>query len=258
MGVVNYLTIDGEIVSETRNGVKSDYIPDPLGSTSKLVNTSQTVTDVFEFWPYGELRLHSGGSGTPFRFVGTMGYYTHSPSTRLYIRARHYLAGAARWLTVDSFWPYVEAYSYVSTRPTTSTDPLGLAEWIECRCGFYCIGPIYSHAFLRVKGCGFGAGVDTCGFWPSEDAKWYKSVSGNVQCPDPNAKNIVGGNGSDCCKVVKVIGDPAFDQALCDCIKDSMKSPPRYNILCLQGGINCGNWVQQMLTCAKLHSIFYR
>ncbi len=35
---VSYLTIDGEIPSETRNGVESDYIPDQLGSTAALIH----------------------------------------------------------------------------------------------------------------------------------------------------------------------------------------------------------------------------
>lgn len=126
MGVVNYLTIDGEIVSETRNGVKSDYIPDPLGSTSKLVNTSQTVTDVFEYWPYGELKLHTGGSGTPFRFGGTLGYYTHSPLTRLYVRARWPRVDLGRWQTVDPSWPWQPTYAYSFNRPITLSDPSGL------------------------------------------------------------------------------------------------------------------------------------
>lgn len=37
MGVTSYLVIDGEIISETRNGVEADYIPDPLGSTVALI-----------------------------------------------------------------------------------------------------------------------------------------------------------------------------------------------------------------------------
>ncbi len=40
MGVVNYFWIDGKLISETRNGVESDYIPDTLGNTIKLVNMS--------------------------------------------------------------------------------------------------------------------------------------------------------------------------------------------------------------------------
>ncbi len=73
MGVVSYLNIDGEIVSETRNGVVSDYIPDPLGSTAKLVNDSMQVTDTFEYWPYGEVKSHIGSNPTPFQFGGTLG-----------------------------------------------------------------------------------------------------------------------------------------------------------------------------------------
>ena len=38
MSVVNYLTVDGEILSETRDGVERDYLPDPLGSTAALLD----------------------------------------------------------------------------------------------------------------------------------------------------------------------------------------------------------------------------
>jgi RHS repeat-associated protein len=141
MSVVNYLTLDGEIVSETRNGVKTDYIPDPLGSTSKLVNTSQTVTDVFEYWPYGELRLHTGGSGTPFRFGGTWGYYTHSPSTRLRVGARDLRVDIGRWQTVDPVWPGQSPYVYCDGRPVACADPSGLqTNWQQYQQGMksYC------------------------------------------------------------------------------------------------------------------------
>ncbi len=40
MGITRYLTVDGEILSETRNSVESDYIPDPLGSTAALLSTT--------------------------------------------------------------------------------------------------------------------------------------------------------------------------------------------------------------------------
>ena len=56
MGVMNesYLTVNGEILSETRNGVESDYIPDPQGSTAALIDSSGAITDTFAWWPYGE------------------------------------------------------------------------------------------------------------------------------------------------------------------------------------------------------------
>jgi hypothetical protein len=51
-GVANFLTLNGENVSETRNGVVSDYLPDPLSSVAYVVNTSGTITDIFTYWPY--------------------------------------------------------------------------------------------------------------------------------------------------------------------------------------------------------------
>ena len=42
---VTYLTINGEIISETRSGVRADYLPDALGSTIALTNSSNTITD---------------------------------------------------------------------------------------------------------------------------------------------------------------------------------------------------------------------
>lgn len=37
MGTVRYTVIDGEVLSENRNGTKRDYVPDPLGSTRESV-----------------------------------------------------------------------------------------------------------------------------------------------------------------------------------------------------------------------------
>ena len=51
---VRYTTLDGEIVSENRRGVMRDYVPDPLGSTVALLDNTQTQTDTFSYWPYGE------------------------------------------------------------------------------------------------------------------------------------------------------------------------------------------------------------
>ena len=59
---VRYTVIDGVIVHEDRGGVGKNYIPDTLGSTAKLADTS--VTDTYEYWPYGELKSHTGSSTT--------------------------------------------------------------------------------------------------------------------------------------------------------------------------------------------------
>jgi len=126
VGVTSYLVVGGEILSETRNGVKSDYIPDPLGSTSALINSSGTITDTFIYWPYGQVRTHVGSSVTPFVYVGTAGYYTDVISGRLYIRARFFRPSLTRWQTLDPLWPRERPFLYTAARPTVGVDPSGL------------------------------------------------------------------------------------------------------------------------------------
>ncbi|MBI5707744.1 MAG: hypothetical protein HZC36_12240 [Armatimonadetes bacterium] len=124
MPVTDYCTIDGEIVSEIRNGTERDYVPDPLGSTVALLDGSQTKTDTYTYWPYGEMRTSTGTNATPFKFAGTLGYFRDS-STRTYVRARTYQQGYGRWMTVDTLWPIQPSYAYCQTNPVTWIDALG-------------------------------------------------------------------------------------------------------------------------------------
>jgi len=126
MGLTSYLTVGGEILSETRNGVESDYVPYPIGSTALLLNSSQTITDAFTWWPYGEQRSHTiGTSVTPFGYIGTLGYYTDSVSARLYIRTRSLRPSLTRWQSTDPLWPNETPYAYVGCSPSNFVDPTG-------------------------------------------------------------------------------------------------------------------------------------
>ena len=118
-----YTVVDGEVVSELRNGIRKDYVPDPLGNTVALLDNTLTVTDSWEYWPYGETR--SGSSATPFTFVGTLGYYKDT-STRTYVRARHYRQNLGRWLTLDAFLTSKSGYCYVLNLPVCRIDTNGL------------------------------------------------------------------------------------------------------------------------------------
>ncbi len=68
---VRYTSVNGEVIAENRGGVRKLYLPDPLGSTLALVDNTQTKTDTFTYWPYGEEASRTGSTPTPFRFVGT-------------------------------------------------------------------------------------------------------------------------------------------------------------------------------------------
>ena len=122
-----YTVIDGEVIAEKRNGVRSLYVPDPLGSTVALLDNTQTQTDTFGYWPYGENNGRTGTTAAPFQFVGTAGYYRDSGS-RAYGRARTLGTQLGRWLTPDvvSFRSgLADLFAYAGDRPLTLIDPIG-------------------------------------------------------------------------------------------------------------------------------------
>jgi RHS repeat-associated protein len=125
MSVV-YTNFCGMLVSETRNGVEADYVPDTLGSTAALVDNTQTITVRWEYWPYGEVSKRTGASLTRFTFVGMLGYAKDILDKLSYVRARHFRVDLARWLTVDSLWPKERSYDYAKQAPVLDLDPSGL------------------------------------------------------------------------------------------------------------------------------------
>jgi RHS repeat-associated protein len=128
MPVVDYTVIDGEILSENRAGVKRDYVPDPLGSTVALLDNTQVQTDTFTYWPYGEEKSRTGTTATPFRFVGTYGYY-RDLSGRAYVRARTLRTDLTRWLTEDQIGydgGDLNVFRYANADPATFIDRWGL------------------------------------------------------------------------------------------------------------------------------------
>jgi len=122
-----YTVIDGEVVAEKRNGVRSLYVSDPLGSTVALLDNTQAQTDMFSYWPYGENNGRIGITATPFQFVGTAGYYRDS-SSQNYVRARLLNTKTGRWFTRDPLGfnnGDVNFYNYAANNPVTKIDPTG-------------------------------------------------------------------------------------------------------------------------------------
>jgi len=117
----------GGIISENRGGTVRTYVPDTLGSTIAMMDSTGTETDSWTYWPYGEVRTRTGTNSTPFTFVGTLGYFADIVSSFTYVRARFLRSDLARWLTVDPLWPKEAAYSYVDAGPSVSRDPSGLS-----------------------------------------------------------------------------------------------------------------------------------
>jgi len=124
---VLYVVQDGEILAEKRPSARKWYVPDPLGSVSKVLDASLNVTDTFEYWPYGEERVRTGSTPTPFRYVGALGYYRDAVG-RLYVRARVLRPDYGCWLTEDPMGTVggeINALRYSDCRPTDRIDRLG-------------------------------------------------------------------------------------------------------------------------------------
>lgn len=123
-----YTVVNGRVYRENRNGTQRRYVSDALGSTVALLDSTQTITDTYTYWPYGEEKSHTGTSTTPLRYVGGLGYYRDA-AKRIYVRARVLRPDQARWLTRDPLWPSEPPYAYSTNSPTSFCDPTGLWAW---------------------------------------------------------------------------------------------------------------------------------
>lgn len=127
---------NGRIVAEKRNGQRRYHQHDALGNTIALINDAGTVTNAFDYWPYGEIRTPVFGLPTPFLYCGQWGYYTDTTG-RIYVRARTYRPVFTRWWTVDPLWPREQSYEYCWGNPTRWVDPFG-SDPCEDRTKKYC------------------------------------------------------------------------------------------------------------------------
>ena len=90
----------GDVASQRRSGVARYFLLDPLGSTTRLTDGSQSVTDSYVFKAFGESLL-AGTTANPFRYVGSAGYYFDADLSWLYLRAREYRPSEGRLLSLD-------------------------------------------------------------------------------------------------------------------------------------------------------------
>ena len=125
MPTTTYTIVHGEVLSENRNGTERAYLFDVIGSTMALADSSQTVTDTFSYWPFGEQKSHSGASVTPLRFLGAYGARRDS-ATRTHIGARELRTNLARWSQMDRLRTDRTRYSYGFDNPLKYRDANGL------------------------------------------------------------------------------------------------------------------------------------
>lgn len=159
-----YTTVNGQILHEKRDGVEAYYLPDTLGNVIATTSTTGTVRSTHTYWPYGEVRASTGTNHSPFKYVGTLGYYSDSATT-LYVRARYYRPAQTRWMTRDPLWPAESSYVYADSMPVDHADVTGLSAcwsgscnkagglsgWLRCmgRCLAKCFATMLGNRLLN-------------------------------------------------------------------------------------------------------------
>lgn len=131
MPTVRYTVVDGEVLAEKRNGTRRQYVPDLLGSTVALLDSSQAKTDTFAYRPYGQQQSRTGTTSTPFGYVGTLGYHK-DPAHKAYVRARYLDSWLGRWITEDPIGHGPNLYGYGDASPARNVDPTGLLTIENC------------------------------------------------------------------------------------------------------------------------------
>jgi RHS repeat-associated protein len=242
MPVVTYDVVDGEVLGETRDGAGRTYVPDPLGSTAALIDSSGNITDEWEYWPYGEVRSHAGSSETPFTYLGTLGYYSDGAG-RYYVRARSYRADLGRWTTVDPLWPEEPAYAYCRCDPLGWTDPSGSSasgrvgacgvhvcyQWGE---GYPAVPPGPTHQYVCVTGPHGGCAG---GLYPASDEEKLSGKPGQVldgekTCKSRRAKEGYMVHCDELSNRTPEGSRCGIAKAVCECVRYYRKHPPAYRI----------------------------
>lgn len=111
---------------QSKGGVVSRLVADPLGSINKVRDAAGAIEWEAEHDPYGNLQSKTGTSPSELLFVGTLGYITDS-AFGLYVRARCLQTNLGRLLTRDPLSPSKEGYVFAPGYPDRCSDPSGKA-----------------------------------------------------------------------------------------------------------------------------------
>jgi RHS repeat-associated protein len=131
----------GNVISQNRGGVESQFHFDAIGSTVAVTDTNQQVTATRAYTGFGEVADSTGETDFPFQFIGQQGYYRHDGGICI-VRRRALHPKNCRWKSSEPTQGNSGDYVYALNRPPIVIDPSGLAP-LE-------VDTIWKHCF----GCG--------------------------------------------------------------------------------------------------------
>ena len=119
-------------ISESRGTgtpVSKYYHGDALGSNGAITGSSQSVTDTAQYDAFGNITTFtpsSGGTPTPFQYVGAQQYQKDGDSGLSLVGNRYYDSDSGRFISQDPAQAGDNQYAYCGNNPLGSTDPSGL------------------------------------------------------------------------------------------------------------------------------------
>ncbi|MBI9015575.1 MAG: RHS repeat-associated core domain-containing protein [Clostridiales bacterium] len=130
-GVDTYYVYGIGLISEETANVSSYYHFDNRGSTIALTSSNETITDTFEYGPYGETISRTGTSDNLFRFNGKYGVVTDQ-NNLIFMMTRYYNTDMRRFISKDNFLGSIERslninqFIFTENNPINFIDPKGL------------------------------------------------------------------------------------------------------------------------------------
>jgi len=103
-------------------GMKFAYLSDAISSVRRTIGEQGERLNEYAYTAYGANRQMNEVASNPYRYTGRYAFDANEYD----YRSRCYLPQLARFLAVDPLSPLESTYNYVNSRPTISTDPLGL------------------------------------------------------------------------------------------------------------------------------------
>jgi RHS repeat-associated protein len=118
----------GNVISQNRGGVESQFHYDAPGSTLAVTDDNQNVTDTRAYTAFGELTGSTGSTTFALQYIGRMGYWRDAETGSYTVRRRIFGSPYARWLSIDMVNALTigDAYWYCRNSPLTRVDPSGL------------------------------------------------------------------------------------------------------------------------------------
>jgi RHS repeat-associated protein len=97
-----------------------------IGTTGRLLDASQNVTDTFTYDAFGVQTARTGSTVRPFGYAGRHGYQEDGDTGLKLLGHRYYDPTIGRFLTRDPIQDGRNWYAYCDNNPLNSVDPTGL------------------------------------------------------------------------------------------------------------------------------------